>query len=120
VLSLALSPGYADDGVLLAGTESHGMYRSADEGRTWTRLAQETIPGTVNALLLAPGYPDTPHILAAQDDSLLVSRDDGAAWSPWSEDLDLEAGVASLAAPQGLDAGAPLLVGLADGRVLRI
>ncbi|NIV35567.1 MAG: hypothetical protein GWN58_40785, partial [Anaerolineae bacterium] len=43
VLSLALSPAYAEDGILFAGTESHGLYRSQDGGRTWTRLGEERI-----------------------------------------------------------------------------
>ena len=53
-------------------------------------------------------------------DALLVSRDGGESWEPWGEGLDLSPGATCVAAPQGLAPGAPLLVGLADGRVLRV
>jgi photosystem II stability/assembly factor-like uncharacterized protein len=132
VLSLALSPDYARDGCLVAGTESHGLYRSNDRGRTWKRLG-EAVPSlagapaqSVSALLLAPEYPAKPQILAMLANVLLVSRDDGMTWEAWAtaipmaQGLDLGPGAACVAAPLGLDPGAPLLVGLLDGRVLRI
>ena len=40
VLSLALSPDYARDGCLYAGTASQGLYCSGDRGRTWARIGE--------------------------------------------------------------------------------
>ena len=126
VLSLALSPDYARDGCLYAGTASHGLYRSEDRGQTWERVG-EAVPSlagalaqSVSALLLAPDYPAKPQILAMLADALLVSRDGGTTWEAWKKVLDLGPGAACVAAPLGLDPGAPLLVGLLDGRVLRV
>jgi hypothetical protein len=136
VLSLAISPDYARDGCLYAGTESHGLYRSVDRGRTWERVG-ETVPSlagvpaqSISAILLSPEYPAKPQLLAMLASALLVSRDGGTTWEnaipkpilmgPRDAGLDLGPGAACVAAPMGLDPGAPLLVGLLDGRVLSV
>jgi photosystem II stability/assembly factor-like uncharacterized protein len=120
VLSLALSPGYAHDGVLFAGTESRGLFHSADRGRTWERLGKDVLAQAVNGVVLSPEFPAPPDVLAMLSTALLVSRDGGQSWSDWKAGLPLEQGLASVAAPQGLDPGAPLLVGLVEGGVLRV
>jgi len=120
VLSLALSPAYAHDATLFAGSEVHGLFRSQDAGATWQRLAEERLNGAVNSIILAPDFPDPPQVLVLYEDSVLVSHDGGQTWTDWPSDVSLEAEVASVAAPQGLATGAPLLAGLMDGSVLRI
>jgi photosystem II stability/assembly factor-like uncharacterized protein len=126
VLCLALSPDFARDGCLYAGTASHGLYRSNDRGENWSRVAAEVPPlagvpaPSIDALLLSPGYPEVPHVLAMRSDALLISRDGGDSWEAWEVGLDLSPGATCVAAPLCLDPGAPLLVGLADGRVLRV
>lgn len=120
VLSLALSPGYADDGVLFAGTESYGLFYSDDRGRTWTRLGEDLIADAVNGIVLSPEFPTQPDVLVMLSTALLVSRDGGQSWSDWKAGLSFEHGLASVAAPQGLDPGAPLLVGLVGGDVVRV
>jgi photosystem II stability/assembly factor-like uncharacterized protein len=119
VLSLALSPDYAQDGTLLAGTESHGLFSSHDKGHSWARLGEEAIADTVNGIVLSPQFPAKPHILALLNDTLLVSRDGGQSWSGWKPGLWVAQSTVSIAAPQGIDAAAPLLVGLSEGGVLR-
>jgi photosystem II stability/assembly factor-like uncharacterized protein len=108
VLSLAISPNYTEDGILFAGTESHGLYQSRDRGRSWERLGKDAIPDVVNSILTSPQFPAKPHLLALLADALLVSRDGGRSWSEWKADLATERGLAAL------------LIGLADGEVLRI
>ena len=126
VLCLALSPDYARDGCLYAGTDENGLYRSTDRGESWTRVGAAVPPlsGTpapsINALLLSPQYPDEPHILAMLADALIVSRDGGTSWESWAAGLDLNSGATCVAAPLGLAPGAPLLVGLGDGRVIKV
>ena len=120
VLSLALSSNYATDGVLFAGTESCGLFYSSDRGHTWPRLGEGVITDAVNSVLVAPEFPAKPDVLVLLGDALLVSRDGGQSWSDWKADLPTEPGLASVAAPQGLDPNAPVLVGLVDGEVLRI
>jgi photosystem II stability/assembly factor-like uncharacterized protein len=120
VLCLAISPNYFEDGVLFAGTESHGLFQSRDRGRSWERLGGDAIPDTVNSILISPQFPARPHLLALTADALLVSRDGGVSWLAWDASLPLGQGLACVAAPQGLEPGAPLLIGLTDGQTLRI
>ena len=126
VLSLVISPGYTHDGedegsgVLFAGTESNGLYRSADRGRTWTRLGEEAITEPINGIVLSPGVSSPITILVALTDRLLVSRDGGESWSDWGTGASFEPGITCVAAPLGLDEGAPLLVGLSEGGVLTV
>jgi photosystem II stability/assembly factor-like uncharacterized protein len=119
VISLALSPSFANDGTLFAGTESSGLLRSQDGGLRWERIGREAVTGAVNVILLAPDFPARPHLLVLAEEALLVSRDGGASWSEWVSGRGaLEA--TCIAAPQGLELGAPLLVGLSQGGVLLI
>ncbi|MCZ7542208.1 MAG: hypothetical protein M5R40_01115 [Anaerolineae bacterium] len=120
VVSLALSPGFADDGVLFAGAEACGLFRSDDRGRTWARLAADALTGAVNAVLLAPGFPGAADMLVIHEGALRLSRDGGQTWAEGAGGAPLPAEVTAVAAPHGLDAGAPLLVGLADGTVRRL
>jgi len=120
VSSMALSQNYADDGTLFAGTEAHGLYRSDDRGRTWTRLGQEVITDAVNKIILSPEFPTRPNLLVLLSDVLLVSRDGGDSWKEWEAAAKLKLPLASVLAPQGLQPGAPLLVGLVEGGALPI
>ena len=115
VLSLALSPGYVKDGILFAGTESHGLLISEDRGSTWTQSGEGVVTDAVNSIVVSPEFPDKPDVLAMLGEELLVSRDGGKSWASWVDGLQYAQGLASVAAPQGLDAGAPLLVGLVGG-----
>lgn len=120
VLSLALSPNHANDGVLFGGTESHGLFCSDDRGRTWSRRGEDVVTDAVNAIILSPQFPDKPDVLVLLGEGLLISRDGGQSWSDWKSGLPIEQGLASVAAPLGLNPEAPLLVGLVEGAVLRM
>jgi photosystem II stability/assembly factor-like uncharacterized protein len=120
VLSLTLSPNYAEDGILFAGTESQGFFHSADRGKTWNRVGQEVIADAVNQIVLSPAYSTQADILVVLATALLISRDGGQSWSDWKTDLPLEQGISAVAAPQGLEADAPLWVGLVEDGLLRV
>jgi photosystem II stability/assembly factor-like uncharacterized protein len=120
VLSLALSPEYTGDGVLFAGTESYGPFRSDDRGHTWEHLGEDIAPDIVNGIVLSPEFPTKPHVLVASSTALLISCDGGRSWSDWKTGQIFEEGIASVVAPQGLEPGALLLVGLVGGSVLRV
>ena len=119
VLSLALSPHFTDDGILFAGTESHGLFYSDDGGVSWMRRNGKKITESVNAVVLSPLYPDKPDVLVAHGNRLLVSRDGGKSWTDWRENGEVGT-VVSVAAPCGLDRDARLLVGLLDKGVVKI
>lgn len=124
VLSLAISPGYASDGTVFAGTESAGLFCSRDRGRTWERVDGGAITDSVNAIILAPALPTAaPAVLAATSAALHLSRDGGQSWSSLEAVQSLEgveAGISAVAAPSGLLPGAALLVGTANGEVHRL
>jgi photosystem II stability/assembly factor-like uncharacterized protein len=120
VLSLALSPNFAADNVLFAGTEEHGLFRSDNGGQSWTQLGQETITDSVNGILLSPEFSTKADIVVMLEQSLLVSRDGGQSWNSWLPDLTIKEGMASIVAPQGLDPDSPLLLGFMEGIVQKI
>jgi photosystem II stability/assembly factor-like uncharacterized protein len=120
VLSLGVSPDYQNDGVLFAGTESHGLFRSRDRGQTWSRLDEKNIQEAVNAIIVSDAFPAQPDILVVLGDRLLISRDGGDLWSDWRSGSEFEQGLVSVAAPLGLGSDAPLLLGLAEGGVVRV
>jgi len=120
VLCLAVSPGYATDGLLLAGSETNGLFISRDRSVTWERLGQEALDKEVSSIVLGAHFPARPDILVVADNALLISRDGGTTWADWPEAASFSGEVVAVATSQGLEPGAPLLVGLADGRVVRI
>jgi photosystem II stability/assembly factor-like uncharacterized protein len=120
VLSLALSPDFARDGILLAGTETQGLLLSTDAGESWRRVGADVFIEAVNAICLSPNFSSGPEILALHNGTLFLSSDRGETWSPWRENVLADEDVASILAPQGFDAGALVLVGLANGTVLRL
>lgn len=120
VLSVALSSSGAGNSVVFVGTEGHGLFASHDNGRTWTRQGEDVVIGAVNGIVAAPQVGAQPAILALLSESLLVSRDAGASWAERQPGLNFVQGAACMAAPLGVDADAPVLVGLVDGGVLRL
>lgn len=84
--SFAVAASGSDTPLLLAGgTRREGcvagctvLFRSADLGQTWTRLAATGITGPTIAL--SPDFPSDPRIFAVGDEGLSVSRDGGATF----------------------------------------
>jgi photosystem II stability/assembly factor-like uncharacterized protein len=120
VLCLALSPEFSKDGRLWAGTESHGLFTSVDRGKTWQRLAEGTLEGSVNAVVVSSLYPKQADIMAMTSDTLLLSQDGGNHWREWQDGFKVEDGLICMAAPQNWTAGMPVLVGTASGEVLKV
>lgn len=105
VLSLAITTA----GVVFAGTEAHGLYRSDDRGRTWVQVAAEQTDTPVNALVVAPDET----VWALLSDGLLVSQDGGETWTP--HPTQIEQPMTALLVDNDR-----LLVGLANGEVVRV
>jgi photosystem II stability/assembly factor-like uncharacterized protein len=104
VVSLAVSP--ADPRVLYAGLGGQGIYRSADEGQTWSAGG---VTG-LSAMALAP-HPTDPQRLYTRVafERVYETRDGGATWAARWEGLGLSTEIISLAIdphqPQTLYAG---------------
>jgi len=118
VLSLAISPAFRQDGLIMAGTDAHGLHVSRDRGKTWSRLGEGVLEGSVNAVLLAVDFPTTPRVLAVTSAGVFTSADGGMRWRALAVGLPEDATVVTVSAPLGLRPAAPLLLGLADGTVI--
>jgi photosystem II stability/assembly factor-like uncharacterized protein len=89
--SVVLSPRFATDGVMYAGTQS-GVYRSIDAGAHWAR----TGPSGVSMLAISPNYAVDRTVFAGTSKGLYVTRDAGTTWatlsaSPLSPTIRVEA-----------------------------
>lgn len=87
VRSLAVSPDYARDRVLYAGTVA-AVYASADGGATWEatgpRMASpaESLGTDLGALVaMSPAYGRDGTVFAGTDSGLFVTRDAGRSWT---------------------------------------
>ncbi len=71
---LAVSPAFNDDGVVMAGSETDGLWRSSDGGHVFTRV--DSAPEQINALCSWDN-----HWLLSSSDQLWHSPD-GVEWQP--------------------------------------
>lgn len=81
VLSLAISPNYATDGTVFAGTGG-GVYKSTDGGARWALVNVPTLNPNVNSLAISPNYATDGSVFAGTgDDGVYKSTDGGASWA---------------------------------------
>jgi photosystem II stability/assembly factor-like uncharacterized protein len=111
MLALTFSPNYASDGVIYAGTETSGLFLSNDRGRTWQRLAEETLTGAVSAIC-----PTRKGLLVLHDGEVLLSKD-ATRFTPWQAKALKDVEVTALYAANDLK---PVLAGCAGGTLLRL
>lgn len=103
---------FIDDGAakILAGTENHGLWASCDQGKNWLRLAEKSMPETVNDIQIRRGGRQ---IFALVDDGLLASTDEGETWTRLMQTRDAPT---ALLAP----AGSAIFVGLLGKGIVRL
>ncbi len=118
VISLALSPDASSETALLAGTEFSGLFMSADGGKTWRPSGYDGAQGPVNCVLVSAQYPLEADILILTPLSLLLSRDNGQTWQEQTRPEGWPAELSTALAPEGLDPGCRVLVGLSSGDVV--
>jgi photosystem II stability/assembly factor-like uncharacterized protein len=87
VRSLVVSPDYASDSELYAGTVA-GVYRSDDGGRTWSatgpRMATPPKGGEADLgalVAMSPAYGSDGTVFAGTDGGLFVTQDAGRSWA---------------------------------------
>jgi len=97
VQCLAFSPAYARDRLILAGTESEGLWRSADGGAGWNRLSG--LPtGGIGAIAFLPGGSSGNRIAVATDGGIALSYNGGETWELTGQHLPPVFALAALAA----------------------
>jgi photosystem II stability/assembly factor-like uncharacterized protein len=85
VLALAISPGFAEDETLFAGTET-GIFRSTNGGRAWREVDFSMDLAPVLSLGISPCFTEDRLIFAGTEaNGLHLSRDGGKTWSPAGE-----------------------------------
>jgi len=97
ISALALSPGYASDRTLFAGTGGAGVFKSTDGGAYWSATGLTNLG--VSALALSPGYVTDSTLFAGNwGGGVFKSTDGGVSWSAMNmglTDLYIEALVIS-------------------------
>jgi photosystem II stability/assembly factor-like uncharacterized protein len=89
VSSLAVSPAFTRDGVVLAGTVEDGVFRSADRGRTWTRWNFGLLDLNVLALAISPDFTADETLFAGTESGVFCSTNGGRAWREVNFPMDL-------------------------------
>jgi hypothetical protein len=67
--------------------------------------------------VLGARFPEQPELLILHGERLLYSADGGDTWEAWRDERLAGLEITAVAAPQGFDAGAAVLLGLAGGQI---
>jgi len=115
VLCLALSPAFESDGIVLAGTDSAGLSRSADRRATWHPC--DGFPGDacVDGVACSPAFAADAGAVAIAGSDVYVSYPGGGRWSPDAHVPDPLCLALALTAP----ATRLLLIGTTQGAIYR-
>jgi photosystem II stability/assembly factor-like uncharacterized protein len=80
VTTLAVSPDFARDGIVLAGTMEDGVFRSADRGSSWSPWNFGLLDLTILSLAISPNFARDETIFAGTESGLFRSTNGGRAW----------------------------------------
>ena len=80
VSGLVVSPAFAEDGVVVAGTVEDGILHSADRGETWRRWNFGLLDLSVLALAISPVFAADEALFAGTETGVFVSANGGRAW----------------------------------------
>jgi len=73
-------PDPVESGTIWAGVEIDGIYRSMDSGDSWEHVGEGLSSQDIHSLAVIPGSPKK--VIAATNNDLNVSIDDGQTWKP--------------------------------------
>ena len=80
VSCLAVSPDYARDGVIFAGTMEDGVFRSSDRGSLWVRWNFGLLDLHVLALAPSPHFARDETLFVGTESGIFRSTNGGRAW----------------------------------------
>ena len=109
VTDIVFSPGYSSDKTIFVATLG-GLYRSVNQGRSWSAVGASVLSGGVYAVALSPNFP-TDHIaFAITSGNPYKSTDGGNTWSQLSPPV-ASPGLNVLAISPGFSSDHTLLAG---------
>jgi photosystem II stability/assembly factor-like uncharacterized protein len=88
VSALAISPNFAEDGVVLAASTEDGIFRSATRGAHWARWNFGLLDLSVFCLAISPGFAEDETLFAGVETGVFRSTNGGRAW----REIDLPVG----------------------------
>lgn len=80
VTTLVVSPNFAEDGIVLAGTMEDGIFRSADRGNSWASWNFGLLDLGVLSMAISPDFAHDETIFAGTETGLFRSTNGGLAW----------------------------------------
>lgn len=105
VSCLSVSPAFAEDGVVFAGTIEDGIVQSSDRGESWRRWNFGLLDLSVLAIALSPAFVTDETLFAGTETGLYVSTNGGRAWKDTGFPEDAAPVLALAASPRFLDDG---------------
>jgi len=110
VSSLAISPNFVHDGIVLAGTMEDGVFRSGERGVHWATWNFGLLDLNVLCLAISPAFAEDETVFAGTDSGIFCSTNGGRAWREVDFPADL-APVLSLALSPGYASAGLLFAG---------
>jgi photosystem II stability/assembly factor-like uncharacterized protein len=80
VVALVISPAFADDSTLIAGTAEDGVFVSTDRGDTWIPWNFALIDLNVYALAISPTFAQDRTVFAGTESGIFRSSNGGRGW----------------------------------------
>jgi hypothetical protein len=120
VVAVAISPHFAQDGLLLAGTEGAGLFLSRDGGDHWHQVAKHLSETDIVRIQVGSGPAEQADIQVVTAEGVSRSRSGGADWIACEADLAPGETIVSAITLDATDGDGALLVGLASGAIRRI
>jgi photosystem II stability/assembly factor-like uncharacterized protein len=105
VTALAVSPNFAEDGIVLAGTMEDGVFRSADRGSSWAAWNFGLLDLSVFCMAVSPKFTDDETLFAGTTSGLFRSTNGGRAWREVDFPVDLAPVLSIVPSPDYLHDG---------------
>ena len=83
VVAMAISPDYANDGILIVSVKGRGLFKTDNSGKTFTEIGPSIVDTgqSIEFITFSASYATDGTIYAASEEELLLSTDKGATWT---------------------------------------
>lgn len=81
VVALTISPNFAEDGTVAAGTTNDGVFLSTDRGVSWIAWNFGLLDTHIFALAFSPSYKYDRTLIAGTESGIFISKNGGRGWN---------------------------------------